>query len=87
MNESKQTVNKTKAMGLEQLKLIIYHIEKENTGTHSDFAKKINVTNKLLSTYIDILKEQLDAPIVYDPDRKSYIYAKKGKFNWEWEKK
>ena len=49
-------------------------IEVELTGSPKDFAKKINVSERTIYNYLEFMKAELQAPIVYNGSKKSYCY-------------
>lgn len=49
-------------------------IEVELTGSPRDFAKKINVSERTIYNYLEFMKAELQAPIVYNGSKKSYCY-------------
>ncbi len=49
-------------------------IEVELTGSPKDFAKKISVSERTIYNYLEFMKTELRAPIVYNNSKKSYYY-------------
>lgn len=68
-----QSINIKKVKQADQL------LQDQNTGRPKDFAKKLNMSVSSLFYLIKMLKEELNAPIVFDKDIKSYRYAVEGK--------
>lgn len=60
---------------LERLKAIHDLIEKEQTGTPEEFARKIRVSKRHLYYILDELR-LLGAPIRYNTNAKTYIYIR-----------
>ncbi|MBP6089739.1 MAG: HTH domain-containing protein [Crocinitomicaceae bacterium] len=73
-------------MNIEKIKYFIHLIEKERTGTPSEVAQKLNVTERTIYYYLQILKNDLNAPIEFNKHRKTYQFERMGKLNWEWRK-
>ena len=49
-------------------------IEVELTGSPKDFADKISVSERTIYNYLEFMKVELQAPIVYSGSKKSYCY-------------
>jgi hypothetical protein len=49
-------------------------IEVELTGSPKEFADKINVSERTIYNYLEFMKVELQAPIVYNGSKKSYCY-------------
>lgn len=73
-------------MNIEKFKFFIHLIEKERTGTPSEIAKKLNVSERTIFAYVQLLKTEMKAPIEYNKFRKTYQYERPGKLCWEWVK-
>lgn len=54
-------------------------IEAEQTGTPKELSKKINITERQLQKYLEILKE-LKHPVKYARKRKTYYFPGESKF-------
>lgn len=57
-------------------------IQKQETGTPDQLAKTLNITARTLYSYIKFMREYLNAPIHYDPSKKSYVYTEKGELSF-----
>lgn len=53
-------------------------IRRAATGTPSQFAYRLNISESTLYNYLNILKYELNAPIAYCRYRKTYFYRIKG---------
>jgi hypothetical protein len=71
-------------MIFENLKKFIYLIENQRTGSPKEACRKLSVSNRTLSNYCHILKNELGAPLVYDKFRETYLFNGQGKIIWEW---
>lgn len=63
---------------LQRLQIIDTLIQKEKTGTPSELAGKLGLSDRSVYEYLTLMKK-LNAPIKFCPIRKSYYYDRKGK--------
>jgi transcriptional antiterminator len=54
----------------------------EITGSPKQLASKLSITERTVYNYISFMKKVLNAPIVYDYYRMSYVYNKDGEFKF-----
>ncbi len=73
-------------MNVEKIKFLIHLIEKERTGTPSEIAQKLNVSERTIYSYVQLLKTEMNAPIEFNKFRKTYQFERPGKLCWEWVK-
>ena len=73
-------------MNIEKVKYFIHLVEKGRTGTPSELAEKLNVSERTIYSYVNILKNEMNAPIEFNKFRKSYEFGRPGKLCWEWVK-
>ena len=59
-------------------------IEKERTGTPKELAKRLELSERMVYNYVDVLRKHLKAPIVYNRTKQTYKYNEQGKLQWEW---
>jgi transcriptional antiterminator len=71
-------------MYLENIKKLIYLIDRQITGTPELASEKLEVSIRTFYNYIKMLKEELGVPLKYDEYKQSYIYDSKGKIIWKW---
>ena len=64
---------------LDRLARIDFLINHKATGTPTDLARKLNISERCVYKYITLMKD-LGAPIKYAQHRNSYYYAEEGKF-------
>ena len=64
---------------IDRVKRINYLIHSKATGTPNELAKKLNISERWVYEYIDMLKH-LGAPIIYCKTTRSYIYKDEGQF-------
>ncbi|WP_214073899.1 HTH domain-containing protein [Mucilaginibacter sp. dw_454] len=60
-------------------------IRKKSTGSPTELAKKMNVSERTTFEYLDILKS-LGADIKYSRTRQSYYYSEDGTFDFQFQK-
>lgn len=71
-------------MNLDKIKYFIHLVEKERTGTAKAAAEKIGVSERMIFNYVNLLKNQLNAPIIYNREKQSFVFTEKGKLFWKW---
>lgn len=71
-------------MNIEKVKYFIHLIEKECTGTPSEVAKKLKVSERTIYSYVNILKYELNAPIEFNKFRMTYQFVRPGSLEWKW---
>ncbi len=49
-------------------------IEVERTGSPKNFAGKISVSERTIYNYLEFMKTELQAPIIYNSFKQSYCY-------------
>jgi len=65
-----------------RLEYLDFLIQKKGTGTPVQLAEKLQVCNRTIFEYIEILKE-LGAEIKYDSKSQTYFYEAPGGFNFK----
>jgi len=53
-------------------------IRRKATGTPAQFAQRLSISQSTLFNYLNILKDELNAPIAYCRYRKTYYYKSEG---------
>ncbi len=74
-------------MNIKKTKYFIHLVEKERTGTPAEIAEKLEVSERMIYNYVQVLKNKFNAPIEFNKYRKSYQFERPGKLHWEWVKK
>ena len=64
---------------LKKLQRMDMLIRRKSTGTPEEFAQKLCCSRAILYRYLSDLKD-LDAPVIYNKVRKSFIYERDYKF-------
>jgi transcriptional antiterminator len=72
-------------MYLENLQRLIEAIEQKSTGNAREIAKKLNVSERMVYNYLDVLKNEFGAPIKYNRAIKSYFFTEEGKIELKWQ--
>jgi transcriptional antiterminator len=75
------------AMNIKKIKYFIHLVEKERTGTPTEIAEKLNVSERMIYHYVHLLKHEFKAPIEFNKYRKSYQFERPGRLHWQWVKK
>jgi hypothetical protein len=71
-------------MNIKKIKYFIYLIENERTGSPKDVAEILEVSERTIYNFVQTLKADFNAPLVYNQYRKTYHFETKGKLNWVW---
>ena len=72
-------------MYLENLQRLIEAIEQKSTGNACELANKLNVSERMVYNYLDVLKNEFGAPIRYSRAMKSYFFTEEGKIELRWQ--
>ena len=72
-------------MNIEKLQKMIESISQENTGTPSDFAINLNISERAIYKNISLLRLEFNAPIKYCRKRKSYCFTESGSLDLTWQ--
>ncbi len=60
-------------------------MRQEGTGTPSELAKRLDLSERMVYNYVRLLKEDLNAPVAYNKFRRTYHFGEKGRIVWEWQ--
>lgn len=72
-------------MYLENLQRLIEAIEQKSTGNAREISQKLNVSERMVYNYLDVLKNEFGAPIKYNRALKSYFFTEEGKIELQWQ--
>jgi hypothetical protein len=61
---------------IERIKAIHRYIERENTGTSTEFARQLGISRSLLMEHLREMRETFNAPIDFCRARHSFYYKK-----------
>lgn len=62
-------------------------ISRQRTGNPAEFARKVHVSERTLFNYLDFMRVELGAPILYNKYAKTYQYSEVGEFQFKYKKK
>lgn len=65
-------------MNFKQLQHIDRLAQTQSTGTPKQLAEKLNCSERMVYWYIQFLRKELKAPLVYSRKRFSYYYTENG---------
>ncbi len=69
---------------LDRLERIDGLIRRKATGSPKEFSEKMNMSERRVYDYLNFMKAQLQAPIIYNKVRKSYEYNSEGRIILRW---
>ncbi len=72
-------------MYLENLQRLIEAIEQRSTGNAREISQKLNVSERMVYNYLDVLKNEFGAPIKYNRAMKTYFFTEEGKIELRWQ--
>jgi predicted transcriptional regulator len=72
-------------MNFKNVQLLIELIEQKATGSPSEIALKIGVTERMVYKYMEILKSEFNAPIKYNRANQSYFFTEEGSIDLRWQ--
>jgi hypothetical protein len=61
-------------------------IRKKFTGSPGELAAKLGISVRTLYDTLSFMKEELSAPIIYNPIKKSYCYKEEGSFCFKYQR-
>jgi len=71
-------------MNFSKLSLVVELIKQEQTGTPEELAKKIALSERMVYKYINCIKNDFKAPVIFSKKKKSYCFKEKGELNLSW---
>ncbi len=72
-------------MHLEKLRKFIHLVERKQTGKPADVAKQLGVSERMIYNYTKFIREELNAPIVWNNFKQSYLFSESGALIWKYE--
>ena len=72
-------------MHLEKLTKFIQLVERKQTGKPADVAKQLGVSERMIYNYTKFIREELNAPIVWNNFKQSYLFSESGALIWKYE--
>jgi predicted DNA-binding transcriptional regulator YafY len=73
-------------MQIEKMQYLIHLIAQSSTGTPLQLANRLEVSERMVYVYINILKRQCGAPVRFNKLRGHYEFEREGRLHWHWEK-
>jgi hypothetical protein len=55
-------------------------------GNAENIGSKLCLTERAIYKYIKYMRTELEAPIAYDSQNKTYLYSENGKLDFKWKK-
>jgi molybdenum-dependent DNA-binding transcriptional regulator ModE len=72
-------------MHLEKLRKFIHLVERKQTGKPADVAKLLGVSERMIYNYTKFIREELNAPIVWNNFKQSYLFSENGALIWKYD--
>ena len=72
-------------MNLKKIKILIELIDKKATGNPAEIASKLDVSERMVYSYLEVLKTEFHAPIKYSRALQTYMFAEEGKLDLNWQ--
>jgi predicted transcriptional regulator len=72
-------------MNLKKIKILVELIDKKATGNPAEVAVKLHVSERMVYSYLEILKTEFHVPIKYNRSLKTYMFAEEGKLDLNWQ--
>jgi molybdenum-dependent DNA-binding transcriptional regulator ModE len=72
-------------MHLEKLRKFIHLVERKQTGKPADVARLLGVSERMIYNYTKFIREELNAPIVWNNFKQSYLFSESGALIWKYE--
>ena len=73
-------------MHLEKLRKFIHLVERKQTGKPADVAKILGVSERMIYNYTKFIRKELNAPIVWNNFKQTYLFAESGALIWKYNK-
>jgi len=73
-------------MHLEKLRKFIHLVERMQTGKPADVAKILGVSERMIYNYTKFIRKELNAPIVWNNFKQTYLFAESGILIWKYNK-
>jgi len=72
---------------LATLQRIYLGIKQRNTGSAALFAKQLEISERSLFYYLNVLKNEFQCPLFFDKSSNSYQFKQAGNLNFKWQVK
>lgn len=74
-------------MRIGTIQKLVNLIAQEHTGNAKTISVQLGISERMVYKYIQILKQDFNAPVVFCRKKNSYVYTEKGNLNLYWQKK
>lgn len=72
-------------MNLKNIKLLVELIDAKATGNPTEIGLKLGVSERMVYSYLEILKTEFKAPIKFSRALQTYMFAEEGKLDLNWQ--
>jgi len=72
-------------LNFNKLQKLITLIESETTGKPKELSVKLEVSERMMYRYLEILKHDFIAPIKYSKTKVSYYFTEEGSLDLSWQ--
>jgi len=72
-------------LNFNKLQKLITLIESETTGKPKELSVKLEVSERMIYRYVEILKHDFNAPIKYSKTKVSYYFTEEGSLDLSWQ--
>ena len=79
-------MGKHRLIMIHKIKKLIEEIHIGKTGTPKQISTKLDVSERMVYRYIDIIKNEFNAPVKYCRTKQTYYFETKGKLDLRWRK-
>ena len=69
------------------LNRIYFGIKESNTGSAAQFAKQLEISERSLFNYLNVLKNEFHCPLIFDKSSNNYQFKEAGNLNFKWQAK
>jgi molybdenum-dependent DNA-binding transcriptional regulator ModE len=89
--DDEQSIEQTDAVfnnkQLATLNRIYLGIKQSNTGSAAQFAKQLEISERSLFYYLNVLKNEFQCPLIFDKSSNNYQFKEAGNLNFKWQAK
>jgi transcriptional antiterminator len=89
--DDEQSIEQTDAVfnnkQLATLNRIYLGIKQSNTVSAAQFAKQLEISERSLFNYLNVLKNEFHCPLIFDKSSNSYQFKQAGNLNLKWQAK
>ena len=69
-------------MYIKKLRKFIHLVKRMQTGKPADVAQRLGVSERMIYNYTKFIREELNAPIVWNNFKQSYLFSESGDLIW-----